>query len=194
MAHLHAQNKISWTENYKPYPCKIHDTGPTFEAELKDLEVQFCEQKLRGEDLAATTAKLKACNSHVQLFRLHLQQFEKCRPMVDRLMSDLKCDECLLFRDFVNQHNVQGSKVNNLVLVLIEKRDGVLLRSKISQICSDPESQSCDRDFVADVFEFHLDPKGNMGADFSKGLTPFISLGIMALIFQANIRFLTSHE
>ena len=62
------------------------------------------------------------------------------------------------------------------MLVLIEKAGNVLLRSKISNICSDPESQSCDREFVADVFEFHLAPKGEHGSGlFEKYSTVYIS-------------------
>ena len=177
MNKLRVQKRLRWTENYKPYPCKIHDKGPMYELQLKDVERQIEERLHKQLDSSkALEAQLAQLHKKVRKYHVHLEQFATCRPMVEKLMADLKENECLLFRDFVNQHNILGSKINNLVFVVIEKSNEVLLRSKISNFCSDKESQSCDKDFVADVFEFHLAPQGDHGSGlFAKFDTIYIS-------------------
>ena len=161
MRELKQQGKIKWTTNYKPYGCRIHENGPEYVEELEH------EKKLTSEGVPVTSdrkKKLKFLQKKVDKYEIHLQQYEQCRPYVEKIISNLGENECLIFRDFVNQYNERGSKINNLVLVLIERIDEVTLRSKISNFCSDVSSQSCDKDFVADVFEFHLAPKGPNGS------------------------------
>jgi hypothetical protein len=78
------------------------------------------------------------------------------------LEKRLKPGECILYRDFVNQYNSDGKKVNNLVLVVMwrDKVGDPLNVKKLSNLCSDAESRSCDAYYVADVMAFHLEPQG----------------------------------
>jgi hypothetical protein len=145
--------------------------------EKGQVDENFDEQSAREQSekhekkKTELTKEIARLTQKTNRYKLHLQQFEKCRDYVNGIIDQLKADECLIYRDFVNLHNVRGKKINNLVFVLIERHNGVIMRSKISNFCSDPESQSCDRDFVADVFEFHLAPKGEHGSGLFERFT-----------------------
>lgn len=83
---------------------------------------------------------------------------------MEHIFNLLKPDECVVLRDFVDYHNVYGVKVNNLVIVHIQRHeDEILLCSKISIFCSDHETRLCVKDIVEDVFQFHLAPEGEHG-------------------------------
>ena len=75
-------------------------------------------------------------------------------------MDNLGPEECLVYRDFVNQHSwYDNTKVCNLILVVIWKEDGVLRSMKLNNFCSDEDSCSTDPFYVRDVFDFHMKPK-----------------------------------
>jgi hypothetical protein len=163
---------LRWTTNYKPYPCEIHDSGEYHELELERISGELKKEGLTTVEEEKLLRDKRFEEKAVNHYHLHRKQFEACRPKVDAIMNQLARNECLLYRDFVNQHNVRGKKVNNLVFVLIQRNEnGVLIRSKISNFCSDSESNMCDADFVADVFEFHLQAKGDHGSGLFEEFT-----------------------
>ena len=75
-------------------------------------------------------------------------------------MDNLGPDECLVYRDFVNQHSwFDNTKVCNLILVVIWKEEGQLRSMKLNNFCSDEDTGSTDPLYVRDVFDFHMKPK-----------------------------------
>jgi len=113
--------------------------------------------------LTRKVAELRKEQSKQSKYELHLGQLKTARAKVFDVQNNLKPGECLVFRDFVNQHNELGKKVNNLVLVILyrEVENGELLVYNISNICEFANGGSCDAYFVADVFDFHLRRDGS---------------------------------
>ena len=168
--------KIRWTRNINPHPCPHHDEGPSAAVLLQ----QVIEEKGRLEavialgpsndkhgDRRANLKRLEILKSQktklerkVASYEKHMLQYEACRPYVKSIEENLKVGECLVYRDFVNQHTGTGNKMNNLVLVVRwrEHEDEPLRTRKINNFCHDAETNSCDVYFVHDVFDFHLKP------------------------------------
>jgi hypothetical protein len=96
----------------------------------------------------------------VTLYKKHIEQFETSRLKVNEIMDNLGPDECLVYRDFVNQHSwFDNTKVCNLILVVIWKEEGQLRSMKLNNFCSDEDTGSTDPLYVRDVFDFHMKPK-----------------------------------
>ena len=96
----------------------------------------------------------------VEKYKKHKNQFETCRKRVNKIMENLGPGECLVYRDFVNQHSwYDNQKICNLVLVVIWKENGSLRSIKLNNFCSDEDSQSTDPYYVRDVLDFHLRQK-----------------------------------
>jgi hypothetical protein len=111
-------------------------------------------------DLLTVSQKVLKLQKQVALYHKHLAQFETSRQEVDKIMENLGPDECLVFRDFVNQHSwYDNRKVCNLILVLIWREKGVLRSMKLNNFCSDYDTGSTDPYYVRDVFDFHMKPK-----------------------------------
>jgi hypothetical protein len=112
------------------------------------------------KELLQMSHKALAFQKKVDKYKMHLAQFETSRMEVNKIMDNLGPDECLVYRDFVNQHSwFDNTKVCNLILVVIWKEDGHLRSMKLNNFCSDDESGSTDPYYVRDVFDFHMKPK-----------------------------------
>ena len=104
--------------------------------------------------------KQKILLKKVASYHLHLKQYETCREECKQAEAQLVHGDgrCVLYRDFVNQYNEEGRKVNNLVLVKITRgENGELAVEKLHNFSTDKLS-GCDAYFVADVFAHHLTP------------------------------------
>ena len=112
------------------------------------------------KELLQMSHKVFEFQKKVDKYKMHLAQFETSRMEVNKIMDNLGPDECLVYRDFVNQHSwFDNTKVCNLILVVIWKEDGHLRSMKLNNFCSDDESGSTDPYYVRDVFDFHMKPK-----------------------------------
>ena len=118
------------------------------------------------KSLTSVTEKLRKAAVDVKKYQIHLKQLQTCRPRVIEAAEHLTIRQCLVYRDFVNQHNVQGRKINNFVLVVLyrETEGGELLTFNLSNIIEFDKKGSCDAYFVADVFTFHLKSIANGGS------------------------------
>ena len=111
-------------------------------------------------ELRQLSLKVLDLTKEVAIYHKHLAQFETSRKEVENIMDNLGPEECLVYRDFVNQHSwYDNTKVCNLILVVIWKEDGVLRSMKLNNFCSDEDSCSTDPFYVRDVFDFHMKPK-----------------------------------
>ena len=131
-----------------------------FQKKLEEIKKRKHETATRMKSVTEYQRKaLKRKNK----YETHLQQLEVCRPMVIKAAAELQLGECLVYRDFVNQHNEEGKKINNLVLVVLyrKEKDGDLLVFNLSNIVEFDNGGSCDAYFVADVFAFHLREGGS---------------------------------
>ena len=127
-----------------------------------EADLRACTEAVnqaKSELLKVGQKKLKL-QKHVELYHKHVAQYETSRAEVNKIMENLGPDECLVYRDFVNQHSwYDNTKVCNLILVLIWKEDGQLYSMKLNNFCSDEDSCSTDPYYVRDVFDFHMKPK-----------------------------------
>ena len=111
-------------------------------------------------DLLQVSQKVLKLEKQVALYHKHQVQYDSSRREVNDIMDNLGPEECLVYRDFVNQHSwFDNTKVCNLILVLIWKENGQLRSMKLNHFCSDEDSCSTDPYYVRDVFDFHMKPK-----------------------------------
>ena len=138
--------------------------------EKRDRDVQASAAEMKK--LRTTIAKLTTLCAK---YRLHKEQYEKCREEVEKLEARLLPGECLLFRDFVAQYTANGSKMSNLQLVCLYRnvKDGPLFQFQVSNFSL---TQSQDKYYVADVMDFHMKAKEDGGSGLlSKFTTVYVS-------------------
>ncbi len=153
--------KYTWSE--VPHSCQICTEGPAHELNCQRLILEMADLMSAGHDSSTIQFKelAQAKNSHeaaVELFKIHRKQYELCRPFIAQVQKDLQPQECIVWRDFVNQHGSDGTKAVNLVLVKIwcTEPDGPLHVIKIHNVCTKQEYNKSSAYFVADVFDFHF--------------------------------------
>ena len=196
---FHSERKTFWallrdqgvrfTTNYNPVPCSLCDEGPVIKRALELIVGQRAKValqikaaatannqtlvlSLQQEDLELISEqrKLKAKD---EACRVHQDQLEKARPAVKAAEALICPGKMVMYRDFVNQHNSEGAKVNALVLVFFYKDYnaegqvpvGPPNKLVLHNICSDPDSQGCDAWYVRDVMEHHLSGRSRAGND-----------------------------
>ena len=152
---------IRFTEVHNPTSCPIHDAGPGNElalakvnAELEALGNLEQTKAVAGQrrDLLAQCRRL---TKEVERYHLHLRQYEKQRAHIQDLEEHLKPGECVLYRDYVNDHDETGAKVCNLQLVVVYRNveNGPLLVKNIANLA---DKEACDTYFTADDFDLHM--------------------------------------
>jgi hypothetical protein len=161
------RRKVRWTFNINETVCESHQNGPGQVAAHKKLTEQIADLMLDGVD--ATNPKMRALvreqdimKAHVDLYNIHLEQFQKCRPYIKDLESRLVPGQCVVYRDFVNQHNHLGNKVVNLILTKLwrDKIDGEVKVLKIHNVITDKATKGTTCAVMADVLDFHFKPEG----------------------------------
>ena len=160
MVQLIQDSGIKYTCKIKPHSCPLHDRGPVWELQLKQINAQLAA----GNQTAAVATKLRQrqreLTKKVSRYELHLKQYAVCRDALKAAEDALRYGDrcCVVYRDFVNMYNDKGNKVKNLVLVKITRgEDGELIVTKLHNFSTDSKS-GCDAYFVADVFRHHLTP------------------------------------
>ena len=195
---------IRWTVNTNPTECIIHDKGPLWklelarlEAELLNLKAKLTSHEKRGNDLKkegkqadcqehvtetytllekylVTEGNMREARHEVARYDRHLEQYATCRAIVKTLEQGLTVGEAVVYRDFVAQYMYEGSKVNNLLLVVLWRKTpgGILNVFKLNHFCSDKEERAHDSYYVADVFDWYFRCAG-VTSDFfrSRGIT-----------------------
>ena len=136
----------------KPEPAELLSV----QARLKELSTE----------LLNVLSRIRKLRDNVALYRRHHKQYEICRPLVKALEEKLSVGEALIYRDFVAQYCFDGSKINNLVLVVLwrDTPDGQLQVFKLNHFCSVKDEFAHDSYYVAAVFDFYF--RRNNGSDF----------------------------
>jgi hypothetical protein len=174
--------KIHWTSNIKKVECPIHDEGPLLSLERDKLtKKQFdvvdklsvtrkaLQEEKRSEVLKKSEAELQLELRELEallrklrdkevLYANHLKQYEACRRTIKKIEAKVGPGEAVMYRDFVAAYNCEGTKLQNLVLVVLwrETIGAPLQVWKFSNLCDDPNSRSADAYYVADVFDFYF--------------------------------------
>jgi hypothetical protein len=182
---------VRFTEVSNPTQCPIHDSGPVDEAALAAAVAELtavCKLPVTQANTRrrkALVTEQRALRKAVDLYRLHLRQYEKQRAKAQRLEADLVPGEGVLYRDFVNDHDETGAKVCNLQLVLVERKvlGGPLVLTNIENFA---DKESCDAWFTADVFDFHLAPGDEHHSGLLDHLTKLYVVGDHGPHFSAN--------
>ena len=183
------QHQVAFTQCTHETRCPLHDNGPVWEAQLVGITIELANIELRDPRRPAMLKKKRDLDADIAVYKLHLAQYEVQRRHIAKTIEGLKVGECVIFRDFVNMYsdaNDQGTnQVKNLQLVLLwrEEEGGVIKELKISNICTDRETQSCNSHYVADVFEYLLHhPESTIGGSCENFIN-YSSVAIMALTF-----------
>jgi len=200
---------VRYTKKNKPYNCKFHDEGPTYAPKqaalaekLVDVDFQFTElnkipqltddQKREHAKLTKTRKdlqkQLRDLEVSIRKYQQHLKQFAKCRDSVQGIADTLLPGECLVYRDFVNQYTTDGSKMGNLMLVIlyrvVEKEP--LRQMKVYNFSGGKGGVRCDPYFVCDVFDFHMKPKAQGGSGVLEHFTKIYISGDHGSHFSAT--------
>lgn len=140
--------------------ARAQGEAPQNEADDHALSACIMEVNRAKSELRQVSQKVLELTKEVATYHKHLAQYETSRAEVEKIMENLGPDECLVYRDFVNQHSwYDNRKVCNLILVVIWKENGVLRSMKLNNFCSDEDTCSTDPYYVRDVFDFHMKPK-----------------------------------
>ena len=154
--------------NYRlqePQSCYSDEQNDFIKLFQKQLEEILDRQNEINKKLKRVVDMSRKVMLNKKKYATHLKQLETCRTRVIQAAAELQVGECLVYRDFVNQHNEKGRKINNFVLVVLyrEVSGGDLVPINISNIIEFDKDGSCDAYFVADVFTFHLKSKEQGG-------------------------------
>ena len=105
----------------RPYNCDLCVEGPGYETLVLSLSDDLTKLDTNDSENRKTnlTEKLRKAMKRQAKYHNHLRQFETCRDEIRKVQTQLQEGECLVFRDFVNQHNAEGKKINNLVIVIM---------------------------------------------------------------------------
>ena len=153
--------RYSWNINL--HTCEICEEGPAHEINLNDVNRAIAALIAEGETIKSTPVlklvqEKQKHEAAVALFKIHLKQYELCRPLIAQVQDNLQPHECIVWRDFVNQHSWDGNKTVNLILVKVFRTEpgGPLQVIKIHNVCTDKRFSASSAFFVADVFDFHF--------------------------------------
>lgn len=124
------RNNVKFTTSYNPTTCPLHTGGPTWETLLEQTLAQRVRVLSQCDGALAATAVaevakldqgVRKLTKQVEAYHLHLAQYEVARQAVQVATAAIRPGRMVLYRDFVNQHNANGKKVNSLVLVVLYK-------------------------------------------------------------------------
>ena len=142
--------KVRFTTNFKETCCKHCQEGPGWVLQLELLKKRL-SVVVDADAKAALVKEIGDCGKTIRLYELHLIQYAKQRAFLKELEKWLPVGHCIVYRDFVHQHNFPGSKVRNLVLVVLWRTvpGGELHILKLSHFCTDKKARS-DQYFCAE--------------------------------------------
>jgi hypothetical protein len=159
--------KVRFTMCTNETRCPLHDNGPIWEVRKKNLLSQLAEIPANSKDprLPALNKQLRDVTALVNRYLRHLKQYAAQRDCINEIERKLPPRHAVVYRDFVNMYMPESdgttNQLKNLQLVILwREKDGEPLRSKkVSNLCLDFATQSCDAYYLADVLDFHCRPK-----------------------------------
>ena len=125
----------------------------------KVLEAQTNARNARI-DVAAKTLAVRLLTKEFDKFKRHCIQYDTCRAVIKQIESNLKPGEAVLYRDFVAQYLTGGSKLSNLVFVVLwhdgDSQGKFTHVMKFNHFCGDDETRKQDAFYTADVWDWFL--------------------------------------
>ena len=188
------KRKIKYTRVENATRCPIHDEGPNQIKQLEIVNHNLCCLNLEVVDRLTDTQAAKKqkllsakrkLDKQVRHYTLHCAQYETQRKKVQDIEVALKPGECVLYRDYVNDHDEAGDKVCNLVLVLRQRlKEGEELVT--TNIHNFGDEESCDKYWTADIFDFHFARGDAHHSGLLDGITKVTIVGDHGPHFSAN--------
>jgi hypothetical protein len=152
-----------YTIKEKAHPCDICESGPILEISVPALTRRAAVFTTDNKEVPQELRKLiRQQTKRLDFYALHKAQFAVGRRNVTEREASLLVGEALIFRDYVNHHDLTGWKINCLHWVIRWRSypGGPLNLLKIRHYCSDKMSQSCSAHYTVDVEQFHFKPYG----------------------------------
>ena len=94
----------------------------------------------------------------------HQEQYAAQRKYVKGKEAALADGECVIYEDFVNFYQIDGTKTYNLVFTIVTMEGGVRKVRWLNNYCNDKDSKKADAYFVRDVWDHHLKSKKDGGS------------------------------
>jgi hypothetical protein len=118
-----------------------------------------------GVEVTTLEAKQRKLTKQVSDYELHLTQYETARQAAWDAEKAVQPGSMVWYRDFVNQHDSDGAKIHDYVLVMMyrEVKDGPLMKLVVHNVTSDSETNMCDASMVQDMIDHHLSGESNVG-------------------------------
>jgi hypothetical protein len=206
-------NGIKYTKNSNPTSCPVHDKGPVQEALLKvtgdllkDIFVQL--DRLAGAEIdAAVQAEIDSLRAQqrqleveqqkltkkVEFYHQHLEQYATARAAAKDHEADVRMgngtttrSKIVWYRDFVNHHDCDGSKIHDYVLVWVYRDSTDPLSSikkyVVHNVTSDPATNKADTAMVHDFVDHHLSGRSRVADDLISRLKAASCDGIIELV------------
>jgi len=174
---------LRYTTHEKAHPCGLCEEGPILELALPELTTKAAVYTTDNKVVPPELRQLiRQHTKRYNVYLLHIAQLATGRQKIKEVEESLRVGEALIFRDYVNHHDLTGKKINCLHWVVRWRTvvGGPLHLLKIRHYCSDNMSQSCSSHYTVDVEMFHFKP----GGVNNPGL--FESLGIFKVIFAGD--------
>ena len=85
------ESGIKYTCRHKPHSCPLHDEGPIWVLRLRDVTARLAANPDRDQ-FAKLLKEQRELQTKVNRYKLHLQQYEKCRAAVKQAeeISDME--------------------------------------------------------------------------------------------------------
>ena len=162
-----ASLKIKYSTCLKPHSCPLHDEGPVWELRQAQILEKLASCDAGDPARARLEKESRKLATDIRRYRRHLDQFASARRKVKEMEESLIHGDkrCVVYRDYVNVHNENGTKVLNLVLTKITRgADGQLEVKTLNNFSADKNTAGADAFFTADVMDHHLKGKGAGGS------------------------------
>jgi hypothetical protein len=136
--------KIRFTMSMIETRCPLHDDAPVVKKRLEMVVAELASEALVNIEKRRQLLKLKRkLEKRDAECDLHLKQYAVQRSAVHAREANLTVGECLVYRDFVNQHNENG------VMRYRTTNKGSLQTRVLNHFA---DAEACDAWFTADVW------------------------------------------
>ena len=156
---------VRYTRHNNETQCDLHTNGKIWERELEAAMVEATTKGPSDRGRVVLNKRIRDLRVKVAEWHLHEEQSATQRAHVEDIKSNLQPRQAVVYRDFVNMYmkrdgEKSGNQLKDLQLVVMwrDKLGEDLKVVKLSHLCSDRETYSCDSFFTADVFDYQLSP------------------------------------
>ena len=162
------------------------------EARKRDSSVQLAIDELKSRE-RKLEVKQQALVKVVAFYKQHLEQYATAREAVKNHEADVRFgngkttrSKVVCYRDFVNHHDCDGSKIHDYVLVFIYRDSHDLnVQSKkyvVHNLTSDPSTNKADTAMVHDFVDHHLSGRSRVADDLFSRLKAASHDGIIDFV------------